>query len=398
MALTDAKLRALKPRERLYRVADRDGLCIEVRPSGSRLWRFRYRHAGRASMIGLGAYPQVTLQEARLRLAQARAALAAGTDPGAARRRERQAARADDFESVAREWLALQRKWTPATRAKAEWLLGSYAFPWIGRRAVGDITAPETLELLRRPEALGKFETAHRLKQRCSRIFGYAIATGRSVHNPAAELAGVLATAEVRHRASITERVRVGELMRAIDGYQGHFVTACALRLSPLVFLRPGELRKAEWCEIDLGAAEWRIPVARMKMRLPHLVPLSRQAVAILRELEPVTGRGRYVFPGLAHKHRPMSENAITGALRRLGYSGEDMTAHGFRSMASTLLNESGFDRDWIERQLAHADRDAVRAAYNYAQYLPQRRQMMQAWADMLDRLRADRKVVPLRA
>lgn len=398
MALTDAKLRALKPRERLYRVADRDGLCIEVRPSGSRLWRFRYRHAGRASMIGLGAYPQVTLQEARLRLAQARATLAAGTDPGATRRRERQAARADDFESVAREWLALQRRWTPATRAKAEWLLGSYAFPWIGRRAVGDITAPEMLELLRRPEALGKFETAHRLKQRCGRIFGYAIATGRSVHNPAAELAGVLATAEIRHRASITERARVGELMRAIDGYQGHFVTACALRLSPLVFLRPGELRKAEWCEIDLGAAEWRIPAARMKMRLPHLVPLSRQAVAILRELEPVTGRGRYVFPGLAHKHRPMSENAITGALRRLGYSGEDMTAHGFRSMASTLLNESGFDRDWIERQLAHADRDAVRAAYNYAQYLPQRRQMMQAWADMLDRLRADRKVVPLRA
>lgn len=252
--------------------------------------------------------------------------------------------------------------------------------------------------MLRRIESRGANEIAHRIKQNCGRVFHYAIATGRAERNPITDLQGALEPLKVQHHAAITEPKAVGALLRAIEGYQGNFVTQCALRIAPLVFVRPGELRAAEWTEFDLDAAEWRIPAERVKMRSQHIVPLSTQAVAILRELHPLTGTGRYVFPSVRTNTRPMSENTVNGALRRLGYAKDEMTGHGFRSLASTLLNEQGWHRDAIERQLAHAERDAVRAAYNYADHLPERRKMMQAWADYLDGLRDGANVVPLRS
>lgn len=398
--LTDAKLRNLKPKSKLYRVADGGGLNIEVQPTGARYWRYRYRFAGKQRMLSLGVYPTVSLFEARARREDARKLLLAGTDPSTRRKLDKLTAQmsADTaFEPVAREWLAGRGNLADTTRVKLHWLLESFAFPWIGTRPVGDITAPELLAMLRRIESLGKLETTQRLKRVCGQIFRYAVATGRAERDPSADLRGVLVTGKVRHRASITDPVKVGELLRAMDGFAGSLVVSCALKLAPLVFVRPGELRKAEWEELALDAGEWRIPAERMKMREPHLVPLSVQAVAILRELHPLTGSGRYVFPSIRSLARPMSENTITVALRRLGYTGDEMTGHGFRSMASTLLHEQGWPSDVIERQLAHAERNKIKAAYNYAEYLPQRRKMMQAWADYLDMLKRGGNVVPIR-
>jgi integrase len=263
-------------------------------------------------------------------------------------------------------------------------------FPWVGSKPIKEVTVPELLSVLRRIEARGFIETAHRTLQHCGCVFRYAIATGRAERDPTRDLAGALAPAVKGHYASISDPMAVGQLLRAIDEYPGEFITACALRLSPLLFVRPGELRKAEWSEIEFAKAEWRVPAARMKMRAIHIVPLSRQAISIFEELKPLTGKRVLVFPGAANHTRPMSENTINLALRRLGYSNEEMTAHGFRSMASTLLNEQGWNPDAIERQLAHVERNAVRAAYNYAQFLPERRKMMQGWADYLDSLKAD--------
>jgi integrase len=259
-----------------------------------------------------------------------------------------------------------------------------------------EITANELRSVLRRIEARGAIETAHRASQNCGQVFRYAVATGRTERDPTGDLRGALAPTRETHLASIVAPKAIGELLRAIDGYEGSLVTKCALRLAPLVFVRPGELRRAEWAEFDLDGAEWRIPAARMKMREQHIVPLSTQAVEVMRELMPLTGRGRYVFPGARTKGRPMSENTVNAALRRLGYASDQMTGHGFRSMASTRLNEQGWHRDAIERQFAHAERDAVRAAYNYAEHLPERKRMMQAWADYLDTLRIGATVIPL--
>jgi integrase len=261
-------------------------------------------------------------------------------------------------------------------------------FPWLGSRPIKAITAPELLSVLRKIDSRGANETAHRALQVCGRVFRYAIATGRADRDPSRDLSGALAPIQEKHFASITEPLAVGQLLRAIDAYKGAFVTRCALRLAPLVFVRPGELRAAQWAEFDFDKAEWRIPATRMKARVQHIVPLSTQAIAILRELQPLTGRFPFAFPSVRSRFRAMSENAVTGALRRMGYIGQDMTGHGFRSMASTLLNEQGWNRDAIERQLAHGERDAVRAAYNYAEHLPERRRMMQAWADYLEKLK----------
>jgi integrase len=391
-ALTDTKLRSLKPRPAVYRVADMLGLCIEVRPTGFKAWRFRYRFGGKGRMIDLGTYPQMSLQDARKERDRQRELVAKGSDPSDVRRQDKAFAlvSADDsFEAVAREWMRTKAKWSPATRVKALWLFETYGFPWIGKRPIRSITPPEMLVVLRRPESLGKLETAQRLKQRCGQVFRYAIGTGRGDRDPTADLRGVLTTAHVRHHASLTRKLEVGELMRAIDSSTGHLTTRCALLLSALTFVRPGELRMWEWGEIAPDGDEWRIPAEKMKMGIPHIVPLARQARAIIDELRPVTGRGRYVFPSLRGPSRPMSENTINASLRRMGYGNDQMTAHGFRSMASTLLNEEGFNGDWIERQLAHCEKDGVRAAYNYAQYMPERRRMMQSWADLLDVLRS---------
>ena len=393
--LTETKIRALKPHGKLYRVADTKGLCIEVPPTGSKLWRFRYRYNGKARMLGLGAWPAVSLAKARERRDEARQLVAAGADPSAERRAEK-AADADTFEAIAREWLS-RREVSEATAAKDAWLVEKVAIPALGDRPIAAITSPEVLTMLRRYEDAGKLETAKRIKVKLSAVFRFAIATGRAETDPTVALRGAIKSPKVRHHAAITDSRKLGDLLRALWGYRGGFVVASALKLSPLVFTRPGELRHAEWSEIDLDAATWCIPAHKMKMRASHIVPLSTQAVAILRDLHALTGRGQYVFPSPRSVQRCMSENAVTVALRALGYDGATMTAHGFRSSASTLLHEQGYPSDVIERQLAHKEANAVKDAYNRAQHLPERRTMMQAWSDFCDSLRKGADVVPIR-
>lgn len=388
--LKDTKIRQAKPAAEPYRLSDGDGLYLLVQPNGAKWWRFDYRFNGRRKTLSLGVYDDVSLAKARERRAAARALVADGVDPSLERQKAKQrTSQAFSFEAVAREWLAKQKGvLAPVTYEKAEWVLFSLITPWLGTRPIGEIEPPELLEVLRRIEQRGKHETAHRAKQRCGQVFRYAIATGRATRDPSADLRDALTPIRATHRAALTDPADVGELMRAIAAFEGTLVVACALRLAPLVFVRPGELRRAEWAEIDLAAGVWRIPAARMKMREAHIVPLSTQAVAILRELRPLTDRRQYVFPSVRDPRRPMSENTISAALRRLGYSGTEMTGHGFRATASTLLNEMGWAPDVIERQLAHVPRNKVRAAYNRAQHLAERRRMMQAWADHLDELR----------
>ena len=345
----------------------------------------------------MGAYPDVPLKRAREKREEARKLIADGIDPNAQRKALRDAP-ADTFEAVAIEWLALQSKvLAPETMSMLGARLNNFLYLYIGKRPVGAITAQELLAALRRIEARGRHETAHRVRALAGRVLRFAVATGRAQHDVAADLKDALAPVKSQNFASVTDPARVGELMRAIDGYSGHSVTALALKLAPLVFVRPGELRAAEWSEFDLPNAEWRIPAARMKMSELHIVPLSRQALAILNELKPLARGGRYLFPSLRTRDRPMSDNTINAALRRLGYSKEEQTGHGFRSMASTLLNELGFPPDVIELQLAHCERNKVRAAYNKAQRLPERRRMMQAWSDYLDGLRGGAGVVPFK-
>ena len=401
MALTDTAIRNAKPKEKPYKLADEKGLFLLVHPNGGRYWRFKYRFVGKEKLLALGIYPDVSLKEARERRDNARKQVAADIDPGQ-HRKALKAAKAtcaeNSFEIVAREWFAKHSpNWAVNHSSKILRRLERDIFPWIGNRPIADITAPELLTVLRRIENRGALETAHRALQNCGQVFRYAVATGRAERDPSGDLRGALPPTKQIHHASITDPKAIGGLLRTIKGYQGSFITKCALQLAPLVFVRPGELRKAEWSEFDLDAAEWRIPAARMKMREQHIVPLSSQAVAILRELYALTGNGRYVFPGARTNERPMSENTINAALRRLGYSGNEMTGHGFRSMASTILNEQGWYRDAIERQLAHAERNSVRAAYNYAEHLAERRKMMQAWADYLDGLAAGATIMHLK-
>jgi integrase len=353
----------------------------EVAPRGSKLWRLKYRHEGRENRLALGAHPDTSLKQARERRDAARRQLAAGIDPSSQRQAEK-LANANTFEAVAREWLALQeKKLAPATFAKVGWTFETLVFPYIGSRPIAKLGAMDVLKVLKRIEGRGIHETAHRTRQRCAQVFRYAVQTGRAERDPTVDLKGALAPVVSEHHAAITEPARIGELLRAIDGYAGHVVTAYALKLAPLLFVRPGELRHAEWTEFDLDSTEpqWRIPAEKMKMGEQHIVPLAKQALLLLRELQSVTGRGQYVFPSLRSGSRPMSENTVNAALRRMGYSTDEMTGHGFRSLASTCLNEQGYHPDLIELQLAHAERNQVRAAYNKAQRLPERRKMMQA-------------------
>lgn len=390
--LTDRAIRVLKPREKSYRVFDGGGLYLEVMPSGRRYWRLKYRFAGKERLLALGVFPDVSLSAARSGREAAKAKLRAGEDPARSRKTEklhRTLSNAESLEAIAREWLGQQKaRMAEATYNKALWTFETLLFPWLGDRPISQITPAEVLATLRRIEGRGHHETAHRAKQRIGQVFRYAIATGRAERDPSADLRGALIPVVSCKRAAVTDPKDVARLLNAIEGYSGHFVTCCALKLSALLFVRPGELRHAEWAEIDLEAAEWRIPAEKMKMREAHLVPLARQAVSILKEMHPLTGRGRYVFPSVRGGNRPMSENTVTAALRYLGFDGQTMTAHGFRALASTRLNEMGWPPDVIERQLAHVERNKVRAVYNRAMYLEERRRMMQAWADSLDRLR----------
>jgi integrase len=398
--LNDTRVRAAKPCQRPIKISDSGGLYLLITPHGSKLWRLAYRFRGKQKTLAIGAYPTFTLKAARDKREEAKLLLANGVDPSTERRLARQITSTENtFKAVADEVLAKLEKEGRAdvTLTKKRWLL-DFAYPAFGHRPIGEITAPEVLSVLRRVEARGRYETARRLRSTCGTIFRYAIATGRAERDPSADLRGALTSPKPNHRAAIVDPVGIGELLRAIDGYDGLPMTKAALRLAPLVFVRPGELRHAEWLEFDLAAAEWRIPSAKMKMRRPHRVPLSRQALDVLRDLQPMSGGGRFLFPSIRSTVRPMSENTLNAALRRLGYGTDEMTTHGFRTMASTRLNEmSGWNPDAIERQLAHQEQDDVRRAYVHAaEYWPERVKMMQAWADYLDELRERGKVVAL--
>lgn len=400
MALTALQVKTAKATDKPQKLSDGGGLYLLVQPTGAKYWRLDYRFAGKRKTLAIGVYPDVSLLVARERREDARKMLANGADPGAVKKAQKAAVVAlseNSFEQVAREWHTKNlHNWKQSNADKLINLLQNDIFPWLGKRPIGEISAPELLQTIRRIESRGVLETAHRARSLCGQIFRYAVATGRAQRDPASDLRGALPAVKHKHHSSITDPKAIGHLLRDIDGYSGTFIVKCALRLSPLVFLRPGELRQAEWTEIDLDKAEWRIPAGRMKMNAVHIVPLATQAVEILREIHPLTGAGKYVFPTTYSATRPMSENTLRVALRRLGYTNDIMTPHGFRSMASTLLNEQGFNRDAIERQLAHAERNGVRAAYNYAEYLPDRRRMMQHWADYLGGLAKGAEVIAI--
>jgi integrase len=391
MALTDTKIKAAKPREKAYKLADERGLFLLVNPNGSKYWRFKYRFGGKEKLLAIGVYPDVSLAEAREKRDAARKMLTNEVDPSLNKQITKRAikqATENSFQAIAVEWFTkFSPKWAPTYSCKVIGRFEKNVFPWLGTRPIHEINAPELLLVLRRIESRGAIETAHRVNQICGQVFRYAIATGRAERDVSADLRGALAPVVPKHHASIIDPLEIGKLLNAINNYQGYFATKCALQLAPLLFVRPGELRHAEWSEFNFETAEWRIPAEKMKMRKIHIVPLAKQVVSILQELYPLTGNGKYVFPSLLSNSRPMSESTVNTALRRMGYTKEEMTGHGFRSMASTLLNEQGWHFDAIERQLAHTERNSIRAAYNYAEYLPERRKMMQHWADYLEKL-----------
>lgn len=399
--LTDTKLRTLRPRDSAYRIADTNGLCIEVRPSGAKVWRYRYRYAGKPSIITMAEYPAMGLAEARAERDRLRALVKGGGNPANVARIER-AAKIEQaettFGAIAVELLGKRAKegLSPGS-VKRERRLIEKDMAAISGIPITEVTAPLLLASLRKLEKRGVVETAHRARSFAGRVFRYAIATGRAENNPADDLAGALEQPQVRHFASVTDPAKIGDLLRAMYSYRGLPVTVAALKLAPMVFVRPGELRKARWSEIDLGAAEWCFTAS--KTGTPHIVPLSSQAKEILDELWPLTSRSEFVFPGVRSAKRPMSENTINAALRYLGFNGDVITGHGFRAMARTVLDEVlGFRPDFIEHQLAHAVRDPLGRAYNRTAHLAERKKMMQAWADYLDQLREEAKnVVPIR-
>lgn len=401
MLLTDTKVRTAKPAAKPQRLFDGGGLYLEVAPAGGKWWRLKYRHGGKEKRLSLGTYPDTGLKDAREKRDAARKLLAAGIDPGEQRKAKKAAgaeSAANSFEVIAREWHTKQStKWVELHASRIMLRLENDIFPWLGSRPIAGITSKELLATANRIVDRGAVESAHRVLQNCGQVFRYAIVTGRAERNPAADLRGALPPVKQTHHAAIIEPNAIGGLLRAIDGYQGSFVTRCALQLAPLLFVRPGELRQAEWSEFDLDNAQWNLPAEKMKMREPHLVPLAPQAVAILRELHALTGRGRYVFPSARSPQRPMSNNAVLSALRRMGYATDEMSGHGFRAMARTVLDEVlHFRPDYIEHQLAHAVRDPNGRAYNRTAHLPERRKMMAAWADYMDALKQGGNVIPM--
>ena len=399
MPLTDTAIRNAKPADKARKLFDGGGLYLEVAPSGGKWWRLKYRYGGKEKRLSLGVYPDVSLKDARERRDEARKLLANDIDPSEHRQAQKAAKEdraANSFEVVAREWHAKHLpSWTDKHAETIIRRLELNVFPWLGGKPIADITAPQLLQVIRRIEERGALETAHRVLGCCGQVFRYAVATGRAERDPSGDLRGALPPVKSQHFAAVTEPDQIAAVLRAIDGYEGTLPVRCALRLAPLVFVRPGELRKAEWADIDLDAVEWRYTVT--KTNTPHIVPLSRQAVAILRELQPLTGCGRYVFPSARSASRPMSDNAVLAAMRRMGIGKEEMSGHGFRAMARTILDEVlGFRPDYIEHQLAHAVRDPNGRAYNRTAHLPERHKMMQAWADYLDKLKTGAKVIPL--
>lgn len=399
MALNDTLIRAAKSREKDWKLADEKGLYLLVTASRSKLWRVKFRLNGKEKKLSLGAYPEISLKDARRLRDEARGDLAAGIDPARQKQEEKITAKlgaANSFEVVAEEYLTKCEKegLAEVTVAKNRWFLGLLK-PSIGKLPVADIKPHEVLRALQKVENKGNRETANRMRSFASRVFRYAVATARADADPAHALRGALAAPVVKHYAAITDAAEVGQLLRTIDTYSGEPATIVALKLTPHVFQRPGEVRQMRWRELDLDNAVWIIPAARMKQRQAHTVPLSRQSIELIRAMEGLSGHSEYVFPSVRSKDRPMSENTITGALRRLGYTGSEMTAHGFRTSASSLLNESGkWNPDAIERALSHRDGNAVRGIYNRSPYWKERVEMAQWWSDYLDTLREGAKVL----
>ena len=399
MALTDSAIKNAKPKATQYKLHDDKGLFVIVRPTGGKLWRFKFRYQGKEQQLSLGIYPEVSLKDARQRRDEARQKLAEGKDPGAEKKRAAVAAAisaGNTFKVVAEEFIDKQQREgrAVATLAKSRWHLDR--LDKLHSRPIAEIEAFELLAVLKKLETRGNLEAARQIRSFASRVFRYGVATTRCKRDVAADLIGALIAPKVKHHAAIVDPVQVGALLRAIENYEGQPSTHHALRLAPHVFVRPGELRQAEWTEFDLNATVWTIPAIRTKMRKEHLVPLTPQALSILKDVQKITGGGRLVFPGL-RGGRPLSENTFNAALRRLGYGHDEMTAHGFRAMASTLLNQSGKWRpDVVERALAHGERDKIRAAYNRAEYWDERVAMAQWWSDYLDALRDGAKIIPL--
>jgi integrase len=407
MPLTDTAIRNAKPgvtpkgvqTAKSYKLGDAGGLYLEVTPTGGKWWRLKYRFGGKEKRLSLGVYPDVSLAKARERREEARRLLVDHVDPSENRKAAKLAGAeraANSFEVVGREWFEKQKPmWN---EAHADRILSRFErdiFPWIGARPIADVNAADLLAVIRRIEKRGALETAHRALGNCGQVFRYAVSTGRCARDPSSDLRGALPPVKGKHFAAVTEPPKVGPLLRSIYGYQGTLPVKCALELAPLVFVRPGELRRAQWADIDINQAEWRFHVS--KTDTGHIVPLARQAVDILRELHALTGRGKYVFPGARSNDRPMSDNAILAALRRMGIGKDEMSGHGFRAMARTILDEVlGFRPDFIEHQLAHAVRDPNGRAYNRTAHLDERRKMMQSWADWLDKQRVGAEVVPL--
>lgn len=404
MALTDVAIRNSKPGAKAIKLADGGGMFLLVNPTGGKLWRLKYRIDGREKLLAIGTYPDVGLGEARRRREEARELIALGKDPSREKQRNKIRAKlqaADTFKAICDEYCEKRKRdghkgWAAATAVRSEYLL-SLVCGSIGKLPIGEIEPADVLTAIRRIEGKGKLESARRSLQLAGAVFRYAVATARLRSDPTRDLRGALTAPTVTHYGAITDAKKAGELLRAIDDYEGSGVTKLALQIAPHVFVRPGELRHAEWSEIDLEGAVWIIPAGKMKSRKTHHVPLSRQAVALFREVHSATGSTGYVFPSTRTRVRPMSENTINAGLRRLGYSTDEMTAHGFRAMASTLLNESGkWNPDAIERALAHGDTDKVRAAYHRGAHWNERVEMAQWWSDYLDQLRKGAEVVPL--
>lgn len=394
MPLTDTTIRNTKPSDKPFKLSDEKGLFLLVTPSGGKWWRLKYRFGGKEKQLSLGTYPDVSLKQAREKRDAARNQLANGADPSEERKSAKDAlivSSTNSFESVCREWLENKRSTVEeAQYKKALARLEKDVFPWLGKLTIADITPPEILKVLRRIDERGARYTAHKVKSEISQCFRYAVATGRALRDPCPDLKGAIPPPKTEHMPSITTTKEVGELLRAIDGFRGTFIVKCALQLAPLLFVRPGELRKAEWTHIDLEKAEWKYRVT--KTDTDHLVPLSTQAVALFKEIQPLTGHARYVFYGARDHARPMSDAAINAALRRMGYDTKtEITGHGFRAMARTILAEELHQKpEVIEHQLAHKVPDALGSAYNRTKFLKERKLMMQIWSDYLDKLKKD--------
>ena len=395
MKLTASTVKSAKPSAKPYKLADGAGMYLLVHPSGAKYWRLKYRIAGKEKLLALGVYPEVSLAEARIRRDNARLLIRDGRDPGVAKQLQKkilQNQNSETFEAVAREWFETKiADKSESYRVRTLRILEKDLFPKLGALAISDITSRQLLETLRVVEAR-TVDIAHRAKQSAGQVFRYAVATGRAERDIATDLSGALKSRTVKHSTTILDPVEIGQLLRSIDAYSGSMVVRAALQLSPLLFVRPGELRTMQWDEIDWQKSRWQIPASKMKMREPHVVPLANQSAEILKALRPLTGQGAFVFPSARKGGRPLSDNGVRTALRSLGYTNEQITPHGFRAMARTLLDEElGFRIDYIEHQLAHAVKDPLGRAYNRTKHLDERIKMMQGWADYLDQLRRGR-------